>query len=44
MGYSANSKNVTLVLSALEELLSKSGANIEKGVAVAAATDIMFNH
>src|SRR5690625_1089401 len=44
MGYSANSKNVTLVLSALEELLSKYGANIERGVAVAAATDIMFNH
>src|SRR5690625_4727571 len=43
MGHSANTKNVTLVLSALEELLSKAGANITKGNAVAAATEVMFN-
>lgn len=43
MGYSCNTKNVTLVLSALEQLLAKAGADIEKGVAVAAATEIIFN-
>lgn len=42
MGYSCNSKNVTLILSALEELLSKTGISINKGAAVTAATEIMF--
>lgn len=43
MGYSCNAKNVTTVLSALEQILIKEGANINKGVAVAAATDAMFS-
>lgn len=43
MGHSCQVKNVTLVLTALEELLAKCGLNVEKGEAVAAATEIMLN-
>lgn len=43
MGYSCKAKNVTTVLSALEQILAKEGANINKGVAVEAATEAMFD-
>lgn len=41
MGYSCNPKNVITVLSALEQILVKEGAEINKGVAVEAAMDDM---
>lgn len=43
MGYSCNTKNVITVLSALEQTLLKEGASINKGVAVEAASEIMFS-
>jgi len=43
MGHSCQAKNVTLVLSALEQLLIESGANIEKGAAVSAATELIWS-
>lgn len=43
MGYSCNAKNVTTVLSALEQILINEGASINRGVAVEAATNAMFN-
>jgi len=43
MGHSCHVKNVTMFLSALEQILVKEGANINKGVAVETATEAMFN-
>lgn len=42
MGHSCSETNVMTVLNALEQALVKQGANINKGVAVEAATDVMF--
>lgn len=42
MGHYCSEKNVMTVLSAIEQVLVKQGANINKGVAIEAATEIMF--
>lgn len=42
MGHSCNTRNVITVLSALEQILMKEGASIQKGVALEVATEAML--
>ncbi|HUE71730.1 MAG TPA: alanine--glyoxylate aminotransferase family protein [Pirellulaceae bacterium] len=40
MGYAARANNVLLVLSALEQLLSEQGVNLDQGASIAAANEV----